>query len=293
VALYNSLDNSARNTYTSPRDGSLDYNLPGLSVGQVFGTARGGEIRVAIVDTGTFQDPRSRDEWWQIRPARVNPTATPIPTYVPTATQTTVPTNVPTATPTTPVPLSAPTLISPAIGEITASRPSFAWNGVSGAVRYNIQLSTSAAFGSLNLNQQPSGTSYTVGNALTAGRTYYWRVRAINGAGTSSPWSEVRSFTVAGGLSAPVLNSPADGSSTSDRTPSFSWGSVSGASRYNIQLSTSPTFGSLNLNQTRSGTSYTVGNNLTVGRTYYWRVRAIDAAGNAGPWSAVRSLAIQ
>jgi hypothetical protein len=39
--------------------------LPALQGGQPFGRARGGEIRVAIRDTGRFMDPRSRGDWWQ------------------------------------------------------------------------------------------------------------------------------------------------------------------------------------------------------------------------------------
>jgi hypothetical protein len=41
--------------------------LPALRGGQPFGRARGGEIRVAIRDTGTFMDPRSRRDWWQAK----------------------------------------------------------------------------------------------------------------------------------------------------------------------------------------------------------------------------------
>ncbi len=39
--------------------------LPALEAGQAFGRARGGEIRVAIRDAGTFMDPRSQKDWWQ------------------------------------------------------------------------------------------------------------------------------------------------------------------------------------------------------------------------------------
>jgi hypothetical protein len=67
LALYATLDNAARNTYSAARPYS--YDLPGLTAGQVFGTARGSEIRVAVVDSGAFMDPRSCNEWWQIRPS--------------------------------------------------------------------------------------------------------------------------------------------------------------------------------------------------------------------------------
>jgi hypothetical protein len=66
LALYNSLDGTARNTHSSNRP--YGYQLPGLTVGKVFGTARGNQIRVAIVDSGAFMDPRSCNEWWQVRP---------------------------------------------------------------------------------------------------------------------------------------------------------------------------------------------------------------------------------
>ncbi|HYN87358.1 MAG TPA: hypothetical protein VER55_02450 [Ardenticatenaceae bacterium] len=42
-------------------------DLPALRSGQPFGHARGGEIGVAIRDSGSFMDPRSRKDWWQGR----------------------------------------------------------------------------------------------------------------------------------------------------------------------------------------------------------------------------------
>ena len=39
--------------------------LPALAAGQAFGRANGAEIRVAIRDTGSFMDPRSRKDWWR------------------------------------------------------------------------------------------------------------------------------------------------------------------------------------------------------------------------------------
>jgi hypothetical protein len=53
VALYNAT-NAAGRTY-----------LPGLQYGQAIGRAAGSELGVAIRDTGSFMDPRSRKDWWQ------------------------------------------------------------------------------------------------------------------------------------------------------------------------------------------------------------------------------------
>lgn len=70
LATYNALDHpqGPRYVYVAPSDRPYGYDLPQLPAGQPLGTARGPEIVVAIVDSGAFMDPRSCNEWWQIRP---------------------------------------------------------------------------------------------------------------------------------------------------------------------------------------------------------------------------------
>jgi len=41
--------------------------LPALHNGDVLGTAREGEVLVAVRDRGTFMDPRTRKDWWKGR----------------------------------------------------------------------------------------------------------------------------------------------------------------------------------------------------------------------------------
>jgi len=55
LALYRAWNNAGRG------------QLPALRGGQPFGRARGNEIGVAIRDTGSFMDPRSRKDWWQLK----------------------------------------------------------------------------------------------------------------------------------------------------------------------------------------------------------------------------------
>lgn len=67
LALYRALDDPSGPRYVyTPAD--YWYNLPALAAGQVFGTAQSSEVVVAIRDTGSFMDPRSCNEWWQVRP---------------------------------------------------------------------------------------------------------------------------------------------------------------------------------------------------------------------------------
>ncbi len=70
LTLYNSLDDpdGPRYVYVPPDNRPYSYPLPTLPADYPIGTAKGTEVVVAIVDTGGFQDPRSCNEWWQIRP---------------------------------------------------------------------------------------------------------------------------------------------------------------------------------------------------------------------------------
>lgn len=70
LALYNDLDDphGPRYVFVPPANRPYLYNLPQLPAGQRLGTARGQEVVVAIVDSGAFMDPRSCNEWWQVRP---------------------------------------------------------------------------------------------------------------------------------------------------------------------------------------------------------------------------------
>jgi hypothetical protein len=91
-------------------------------------------------------------------------------------------------------------------------------------------------------------------------------------------------------ITAPVLDQPANESSTSDRTPTFSWFPVTGATSYTLLLYKSGSTSTLVLNVNVVGNSYTPLTNLAPG-TYYWTVRAL---GPNGPslWSASFNLLI-
>jgi len=65
LAMYNQINAANGPRYVYPNS---QYPLPVLPAGKPIGVARGNEVVVAVVDTGTFMDPRSCNEWWQIRP---------------------------------------------------------------------------------------------------------------------------------------------------------------------------------------------------------------------------------
>jgi hypothetical protein len=67
LSLYNSLDGGARYTVCGGNR-NCSYNLVNMPAGHPIGKALGTQIVIALADTGSFQDPRSCNEWWQIRP---------------------------------------------------------------------------------------------------------------------------------------------------------------------------------------------------------------------------------
>lgn len=91
-------------------------------------------------------------------------------------------------------PPTSPSLVSPSNGATGVSlNPTLSWNTSSGAVSYTLQVSSSPTFSTFIVNQGGiMATSYSI-NGLLNNTTYYWRVNAVNNAGTSG-WSNVWSF---------------------------------------------------------------------------------------------------
>ncbi len=89
----------------------------------------------------------------------------------------------------------APILTSPSNGAtIISLNPTLSWNTSNGATSYRLQVSTNSSFTSTVVDQNGiTSTSFSV-NGLSQSSSYYWRVNASNGSGTSN-WSTVFSFT--------------------------------------------------------------------------------------------------
>lgn len=66
LALYQALDQGPRYAYCGGQR-NCSYELVGLRAGDPIGRAQGAEVIVATVDSGAFVDPRSCNDWWQIR----------------------------------------------------------------------------------------------------------------------------------------------------------------------------------------------------------------------------------
>jgi hypothetical protein len=205
---------------------------------------------------------------------------------------------------TTPPPV--PALMSPADGSSTANpTPTFTWGSVSdpSGVTYSLQVDNDISFNSPEINVSGlTNTSYTPTTPLTANTWYYWRVEAVDGKGNRSGFSLPRSLYISPGQTqdttpppVPALISPPDGSSTTNPTPTFTWGSVSDPSgvTYSLQVDNDINFNSPEINVSGlTNTSYTPTTPLTANTWYYWRVEAVDGQNNHSGWSGERKIFI-
>ncbi|MEM5773584.1 MAG: hypothetical protein AAGU05_01180, partial [Anaerolineaceae bacterium] len=188
-------------------------------------------------------------------------------------------------------PPAAPGLTAPAAGASTNDTTvDLSWKTVTNGQVYQLQLSKSSTFGTLLVNETLAAGVIAYTTAELADGLYYWRVRGIDEVGVNGAWSAARSFTVdtiAPGV--PRLYTPKDGANTADITPDLTLTAVAGAKNYTYQLSGSPEFGEIAWEKTGGVLLSTSAQPYGV---YYWRARAVDAAGNASDWSGARQITL-
>ena len=169
------------------------------------------------------------------------------------------------------------------IGNSSASgKPQLTWAAVDGAAKYEIYRSTQQSTG-YSLLGTTTSTSY-VNTSAAAGKTYYYKVCAVNSAGTSA-YSNI----VSGRAKAAIPAAPrvTIGNSSASGKPQLTWAAVDGAAKYEIYRSTQQSTGFTLLGTTTS-TSY-VNTGAAVGKTYYYKVRALNVDGAAGAYSSTVS----
>ncbi|MBI3005411.1 MAG: fibronectin type III domain-containing protein [Ignavibacteriales bacterium] len=169
-------------------------------------------------------------------------------------------------------PPSAPTLVSPDDGATDQPMTlTLSWSSAESNGTYRLQVSTSSLFTTLLVDDSTLTNTFREITGLSQNTTYYWRVRVTTSGGTSN-WSSVRNFTtVPPPPSAPLLLSPASGSTGISTNPTLSWNASSGASAYRVQLSEDLTF-----------STWIVDDSAITD----WRVNASNSGG-ISPWSEV------
>jgi len=194
--------------------------------------------------------------------------------------------------------LTAPAAPLATVGtNVTNSSFTANWNSVPGASAYHLDVSTSNSFSTIlteydNLSVTGTSTSIT---GLSAGATYYYRVRASNVSGSSDNSNVVSLLLLP---QAPVANAATD---VGPNVFEINWSLVPGATGYVLDLSTENDFSSFvpggyedvsTSNFTGIDGNIVVYNNISSATTYYYRLRAVNGAGQSANSNVVSVLTV-
>ena len=151
------------------------------------------------------------------------------------------------------------------------------WADSSGATSYKVYRNTTNNSGSASQIGTPSASAYDDTTA-TAGTTYYFWVKATNASGDSNFSTMDTGYRLAA-PGTPTGLTASDGTYT-DKV-ALDWADTSGATSYKVYRNTTNNSGTATQIGTPSASAYD-DTTATAGTTYYYWVKASNAAGDSG-----------
>ena len=181
---------------------------------------------------------------------------------------------------TTPIPLSPE---NGAVLQQPQSPPLLQWSSSQGAVQYKVEVDPDADLIGAKVYTTKT-TSLVVPDPLTVG-DWYWRVTADKGSGLVSLPSDVARFDISP-LAQPQITFPANDVAQEIEDVVVDWTPVPGAAYYDVQIALDPDFNNIansvtNVRSTRYSPPVTLNSDQ-----FFWRVRAVDLAGQPTPWTS-------
>ncbi len=176
------------------------------------------------------------------------------------------------------------TLQSPAnLSKNLSTEPLLQWSAISDVDAYHVQISTSADFSSVVVDDNAVTDTHIQLSALSTNTTYYWRVKALWSGGESA-WSTAWSFSThdINTLASCQLILPLNNATDLQKQVTMQWSPVSDATQYTIELSELADFAASESHVCFS--PQWTGSGLKEHTSYYWRVRA-ERNTVLAPWS--------
>ncbi len=162
-----------------------------------------------------------------------------------------------------------------------ASQVTLDWTAVSGASSYTVYWDNSTGVSSSSTAITSVSTDNYTHSSLDNGTTYYYKVAAVDSAGTGTLSSEVNAATP---LPAPD-NLSASGA---NNTVTLTWDNVSGATSYTLYWDNVSGIDSSDTAITPITIDNYTHSNMDNGSTYYYKVAAVNSSGT-GTLSSVAS----
>lgn len=169
----------------------------------------------------------------------------------------------------------------------TAGGVTVKWNKVQGATKYKV-VRRKAGESSFRQIATVGDKDYFIDQSVKTGKTYYYKVKAVNSNGGGSYSAEIKGIA----FGKPQIKYV---KSVSEGKLKVSWNAVKGAQYYQVYRSTSKNGSYKKITETKS-TYYTNGGR-TPGKVYYYKIRAVRKAGNGvysyspySEWKSARNL---
>jgi len=175
--------------------------------------------------------------------------------------------------------------------------PALSWLATAGSATYEVVVDDDPAFTPpFKYNIATVANSYILPAPDTLDQVLYWKVRGLSVQGLATQWSTTGTFTFDWPL-VPVPTYPPNELSVVPPAPFpppieevvLKWAPVAGASYYELQVDDDQLFNSLTISTTSKSTVFAPAVTLP-NDTYFWRVRARNAANAFGDWSQLQQF---
>ena len=166
--------------------------------------------------------------------------------------------------------------------KISAPEATAGWSTSTEAATYRLQASAKPDFSLVALDEPRLASTRMDLSRLGRG-TWHWRVASVRADGDQGPWGDPRSFTIIPDPPTPKAGKGADG------RLAFEWGGEAGQ-RFQFQLSQDEEFSSLMVERMLDEPK--VAFDEPGPGEYFFRIRAMDADGFKGPFSAAQRLEV-
>jgi chitodextrinase len=185
------------------------------------------------------------------------------------------------------VPPTSPTGLTAAANGMT--QITLGWSAATdnvGVTQYRVERCQGV--GCIAFNEVGTSSTPTYASAgLTPGTSYTYRVRAADAAGNLGPYSSFATATTAADTQAPSAPSTLNVTAIGTDQMTLSWSAATdnaGVTQYRVERCQGAGCSAFTQVGTSVTTSYT-STGLAAATSYSFRVRAVDAAGNVGPFS--------
>ncbi len=174
---------------------------------------------------------------------------------------------------------------------ISVTNPTFSWEAGEGISAFAIRFADNPDFSeSWNFQIGATNFEYPAEPTLTFNTPYYWQVAPLNNEGSPiGGWTVSRSFSISAAFIV-ELELPGNGEVATTSKPTFQWGAIEGAAKYEIQASNLEDFSEILWSSAEiieNSTTYpgSGAEPLNYGQTYFWHVRAMGEESPLGDFS--------